>query len=190
MIKFFKNIFQALSLKKQIGAIRALLKELDGYLDKFLKEQERRNKIYRFEVFFFQANGFYMNKRQYQMFKSYLDGKTLYSARRRTGKTTFITTLALFESTYYDKDFPIFCEAELMVKNTQKILKNQENLLSSSLYEKIKIPKVISLDKDCDKARGYRRLLADLDYNGSNNKMCQFFYALSHGGECFVIEGF
>lgn len=190
MIKYFKNILKILSLKEQIKSLKILLKEIDSYYSKFLEEQERKNKIYRFEAFFKQANGFYMNKEQSEMFKSYLNREILYSAGRRTGKTTFITTLALFEYVYYGKDLPIFCESILMEDPTKNILKKQESLLSSSLYEKIKIPKVISLDKDCNKARGYRRILGDLDCNSSNHKRRQFFYVLSSGGECFVIEGF
>lgn len=190
MIKFFKNILQAFSIRKQLEALKALLKQFDDYFTKFLEEQEKKNKVYRLEAFFLQANGFYMSLIQSEMLKSYLNGKNLYSAGRRTGKTTFITTLALFESTYYNKDLPIFCETDIMAKNLKQILKKQQSLLSSNLYEQIKTPKVISLGENYDKARGYRRALFDLDYNPSNYKRDQFFSAFSLAGECFVVEGF
>ena len=88
-----------------------------------------------FVRFFNTANGMKPNTYQLNLFNNYMSGKTVFNSPRRSGMTTFMLTLALFETKCNDKAIRFFPSNSYMHRHCIKLVRNMEDRLGKSIAD-------------------------------------------------------
>ena len=97
------------------------------------KKDEDTQKL--FIRFFMIANDQYPNERQLKMFDDYQNGKQVHKSPRQTGMTTFMLTLALFETKCKGNYIAFFPHGSCMLRICQERTKIMEARLGKSIHD-------------------------------------------------------
>lgn len=128
-------------------------------------EDPPRDDLELFKRFFYVANGFPPNERQLKWFVDYKDGVTHHTrGARQTGVTTFMLTIALYETKCNGINIAWFPQNSYMARFCRKRIKDMEHNLGKSVND----GKIYSEDVNYYSLMGSKRPLKVFIMNDAN----------------------